>query len=672
MFLANSWFNPLDPSFPRSYASPVFEVTDNLAHAKGNHSLKYGFTFRRTLLSSSDYAGVYPDVTFGRGMGNAPADSIGPSEQSEISIEDRETFENLYNDLLGRMESVSRTFHSDLESFSPAGTPKTRDYIFREYAAYIQDDWKIKPNLTLNLGLRYEINTVPKEKNDLQAVLDKAGQVGASANIQDFSIVRGSDWYARSSKDFAPRVGFAWDAYSTGKTLLRGSYGIYYDRLIGAITNFIDANSYGFIQRSSLYPNSSGTDLRLSDGIPAVPQPPPPDLTPPATRSASIAIFDANLSTPRIHQFNLTLEKSHWGAVWEIGYVGSRGKKLFQYLNLNQTKTEGDFLESFKELQAYRDMGTSVPEDNTLVRLFGSPLGAINALGGYNFDTGQAGTAADNLDRYYYDTYAPAGVSDYYIRNFPQFDRFIVGSAVGESSYNAVQMGMRTSGRRHQLRANYTMSSTRDTLSADGNDYVSTPDSLDFKTDKTPSDLDRKHVLNIALNYSFPFVRQPDSDMSRLMGFFAGWNISAHYIWESGPRFSVVTDRETLYAGVQSLADFSGGSTSIGNIYNYNNATYWFNQDQISQFGYPAAGEEGNTGRNAFIGQSYSNLDVALFKDFHVTERHKLHFRIEAYNIFNHTRFALPDNNLSSDDFGKITATAGIPRAFQLGLRYQF
>lgn len=672
MLLANSWDNPLHPSFPSSHSSPIFEISDNLAHAKGRHALKYGFTFRRTLLSSTDYAGVYPDVTFGLGMGNAPDPSIGPAEQSEISIEDRETFDNLYNDLLGRMESVSQTFHSDLTSFAPGGTPKKRDFAFQEYAAYIQDDWKIRPNLTLNLGLRYEINSAPREKNDLQIALDKAGQISPSANIADFSVVRGGDWYPRSSGDIAPRVGFAWDAYSTGKTLLRGSYGIYYDRFIGAISRFIDNNSYGLTQRASVYPNAAGTDFRLSDGIPTVPQPAPMNLTPPATRSHSIAIFDPNLSTPRVHHFNLTLEKRHWGAVWEIGYVGSRGKKLFQYLNLNQTKTDGDFLKAFKEIQAYRDMGSLVPSDNTLVRLFGSPFAAMSALGGYNLDTGQAGAAADNLDRYHYQTYGAAGVSDYYLRNFPQFDRFIVGSSVGESSYNAVVMGMRTSGRSYQLRMNYTWSTTRDTLSADGDAYVAAPDSLNFKTDKTPSDLDRKHVLNVALNYSFPFTRQPDSDMSWIMGLFADWNISAHYIRESGPRFSVFTDRETLYAGVKSLADFSGSSTAIGKIYNYNKATRWFNEDQIAQFTYPAAGEIGNTGRNAFIGQPYSNLDVALFKNFYVAEKHRLHFRIEAYNLFNQTHFALPNADLSSDDFGKITSTVGTPRVLQFGLRYQF
>lgn len=678
MFLANSWTNPLDPSFPRSYKSPALEIADNLSRGMGRHALKVGATYRRTVHSFTDYSGVYPNVTFGLNHGNAPDESIGPAERSEISIDDRETFEFLYNDLLGRMESVSQTFNSSLTSVSPAGTPRERDYAFQEFAAYVQDDWKVKPNLTVSLGLRYELSTVPKETNDLQAVLDKAGQISNSANISDFGVVSGNNWYSKNTSDFAPRVGFAWDVYSTGKTIVRGSYGIYYDRLIGALTNFVDQYSYGFSQSPALYPNSGETDLRLSDGVPVISQPAPANLTLPATRSAGMAIFDANVSTPRIQQVNLSLEKSFWGAIWEMGYVGSQGKKLFQHLNLNQTKTDGDFLSAFKEIQAYRESGTPVSEGNTLVHIFGSPLAATIALGGKNVSTGQAGAAADSMDRTYFGSYAAAGVSDYYIRNFPQFDKLIVGSSVGASSYNALQLGMRTSGKSHQLRLNYTIGKSRDSLSSDGAKYVSTPNSLDVNYGKTPSDFDRKHVFNATFYYKFPLVRTPDSDMPGwLSALFADWNISAHYIRQSGPRFSVTTDRETVYGGVKSLADFRDFETnqdpsSMGEVISTRGGVFWFSEAERAMFTFPVAGENGTSGRNTFKGPMYVNLDVALFKSFPVRERSSIQFRIEGYNIFNRAHFSLPDADLSSDTFGKITSTVGTPRSLQVALRFQF
>ena len=113
--------------------------------------------------------------------------------------------------------------------------------------------------------------------------------------------------------------------------------------------------------------------------------------------------------------------------VFEASYVGARGRRLYQNLNYNQLKTQGDFLQAYKELQAYRDFGTPVPESNTLMRLFGSPLAVFDTVGGSYFDSGEAGLAADIVDKGYYDLYSAAGISDFYLRSYPQFDQFIVG-----------------------------------------------------------------------------------------------------------------------------------------------------------------------------------------------------------------------------------------------------
>ena len=274
---------------------------------------------------------------------------------------DRTTFDNLYNDLLGRIESVSQTFNSSLTSVSPAGTPSTQNYAFKEYAGFIQDDWRIRPNLTLNLGLRYEMSPGPAEENGYQAVLDQASKINSSATISNFKLLQTNSWYSTDFKNFAPRAGFAWDPFESGTLVIRGSYGIYYDRLIGAVTNFLDQNSYGFSQNVSVYPNSAGTDLRISDGVPLPMQPSAPLLQPAVTRSSSIAVLNPNLRTPRVDQYHLTLEKRLLEPFLEAGYVGTRGRRLFQYTNLNQTKTNGDFLLAFQQMQDYRANGTPVP-----------------------------------------------------------------------------------------------------------------------------------------------------------------------------------------------------------------------------------------------------------------------------------------------------------------------
>jgi hypothetical protein len=674
MLLANSWTNPLDPSFPRSFKSPAFEITDNFSHGKNLHSLKYGFTFRRILQGSIDYSGVYPNIIFGTDHGNAPPSSIGPSEQSVISSTDRQTFENLYNDLLGRVESISQTYYSNLTSSQPPGTGRERNFAFQEYGWFVQDNWRIRPNLTLNLGLRYELNTVPKELNGFQGVLDQASQITSSANISNFTVVPGDNWYGTDLKNFAPRAGFAWDIFGSGTMVLRGAYGIYHDRLIGGITSLVDQNSYGFSQTVSVFPNSAGTDLRLSDNIAFPAQPGLPALSPPDTRSTSVAILDPNLRTPRIDQYNLTLEKRLFGAVLEAGFVGTRGRNLFQYLNWNQTKTNGDFLQAFQELQAYRDMGTPVPASNTLVRIFGTPLAAFNALQGSNFDSGQAGIAADVLDRNYFDRYASAGVSDFYLRNFPQFNMFLFGTNSAQSWYNSLQLGIRKSTTYTHFRAYYTWSKSLDTASADGASYVSPSDSFNPVSDKAPSDFSRTHVLNLAWDYALPILRniQSDSDIPKWLRLaFGGWNLGVLYIRESGARFSVSSGLQTQFAGVTSLANFTD-NRNLGSILNSFGRIYWFDTDQASLFSFPNAGEGGTSGRNSFIGPGYRNLDLMLRKRFQIHENRFLQFRLEAYNVFNQVRFAIPETNLADPNFGIISATQGNPRLLQLALRYQF
>jgi hypothetical protein len=683
MLLANSWTNPLDPAFPSSSNSSFFEITDNFSHAMSLHTLKYGFTFRRTHMGSNDSSGIFPNITFGAGNGNVPSDAIGPSVLSVISEADRQILNNFYNDLLGRIESVSKTYYSSLTSALPAGTARKRSYASQEFDGFIQDTWRITPNITFNFGLRFELSTAPKETSGFQGVLDKASQISSTAHINDFKIIAGNRWYS-SLKDFAPRAGVAWDIFGSGAMVLRSSYGIYYDRPIGAITRFIDKNSYGFAQTAPLYPNSLGTDVRLSDSYALPAQPAMQASQPPDTRASSIAVWDPNLKTPRVDQFNITLQtrfqKFMKGTILEASYVRTRGKQLFQYLNLNQTKTDGDFLQAFKELQANRDMAVPVPATNTLKRIFGSPLAAFNALGGSNFDNGEAGIVADLLDRNSYDKYAAAGVSDFYIRNFPQFNMFLFGTNAAQSWYDSLQIGIRKSNANYHFRAFYTWSKALDTISYDGVGYVSPSDSFHPEQDKAPSSFDRRHVMNITYDYALPIWRNLESDTDApgyIRALFGGWNLGTIWTWESGAHFSITSGRQNRYAGVSALANFQG-DRNIGHIVKSYGYVYWLYGDQQYQFSYPEAGQASNSGRNSFTGPRYFNVDAVIHKQFRISANKSLELRIEGYNVFNHVRFGLPNSNLfdrgesGNHSFGMISTTQGTPRMLQTALRLQF
>ena len=505
-------------------------------------------------------------------------------------------------------------------------------------------------------------------------MLDKASLITKSSEIPDFTVAGGDKWFSTDWKNFAPRVGVAWDIKGNGSLVLRGAYGMYFDRLNGAVTKFVDQNSYGFSQSLAIYPNENGTDLRLRDGVPVPGQPSALSLEPPATRSTSIALINPNLRTPRVDQFNVTLEKRLWGAVLELGYTATRGKKLFQFANLNQTKTGGDFLQAFQELQQYRDMGTPVSATNTLVRIFGTPLAAFDAMNGFNFDTGQVGIAADEMDLNHFGNYAAAGVSDSYIRNFPQFNKVLYGSNTAKSWYDSFQFGLRKSTATYQMRLYYTWSKSLDTMSSSGDSYVSPLDSFNPDVNKAPSDFDRKHVFNIALDYSFPFGRNRDSDaesspwVDRLLG---GWNLGVLYIRESGARFSVYSGRETQFAGVQSLASY-GTTRPIGTLVRKDGIVYWFFTEQADLFTYPAAGEGGSSGRNSYVGPGYSNIDAVLRKKFNWSEHKSVQIRLEGYNLFNNAHFGLPQTTLGNSDFGMIRSTQGAPRSLQIALQLGF
>jgi hypothetical protein len=682
MTISSAWTNPLHTSFPKSYRYPSFEITDNFSHAKNVHALKYGFSMRRSSLDSLDYNGAYPNATFSNQHGNAPADTIGPSLDSIISENDRDTFEKLYNNLLGRVESVTQTFQSNRKAMLPAGSGKDRKFSTFDFSGFIQDSWKIKPTLTLNLGIRYEFRTTPKEANGYQVVLDQASKINNAANISDFNIVSSSNWYAKNSSNFAPRVGFAWDIFGTASTVLRGAYGIHYDPLNGGITNFIDNNSYGLSQTITQYPNSSGTDIRLSD-LPAITQPALPSIQPEATRSASIAVLDPNLKTPRVHQFQFTLERRLFGAIVEVGYTRTQGKKLFQYLNLNQTKTTGEFLAAFKELQAYRTSGTPISSTNSIVKIFGSPEQAGEALELHTsnpkisiLDSGQVGMAADIIDRNYYNSYQAAGISDYYIRNFPQFDKFIYGTNAAESWYNAVRIGIKKSTANYGLRAFYTWSKSMDTASSDGSGMNVTFDSASPRSNKAYSDFDRTHVLNVSWDYRIPFGRDldEDSDMPRWVNaLFAGWNFGSLWTWESGQRFSVYSGLENQFAGTMSLANLDRStSKKIGSLSQYGGTVYWLDPDTKDLFTYPEAGEQGDSERNSFRGPRFFNLDIVFHKRFTVRENQYLQFRLEGYNLLDNTHFSIPNNYLNDSNFGIITSTQGSPRILQVALKYLF
>ncbi len=152
-------------------------------------------------------------------------------------------------------------------------------------------------------------------------------------------------------------------------------------------TSSVDGATPGFSQSVPVLPNQSGTDIRVGDGIPKPAQPGAPVLVLPNSRANTVAVFDPNLRTGYVNQFNLSVQRElARNTILEVSYVGSRGVKLFMNVNPNQQRVFGEFLSSFKELQAFQtNPAAPISAGNTMVRIFGSPAAAISNLGAANF-----------------------------------------------------------------------------------------------------------------------------------------------------------------------------------------------------------------------------------------------------------------------------------------------
>ncbi len=608
--------------------------------------------------------------------GNAPPTTVGPSG---LSTADRQQFESLFNDVLGRVGSISQTFYSNLAEFQEAGTPRVRNTRFKDLGIFFQDDWKIRPNLTLNLGLRWENFGVPTEINGFQGFLDKVDQISTVSQISNMTVQKAGKWYNPDYNNFAPRIGFAWDPFKSGKTSIRGSWGIFYDRIIGATANSVDGGTPGFSLALQTFPNQNGANLAVNNlSATDYPQRPgAPTLTLPNNRNTTIFAFNPDLKAGYVQQWNFNIQRQITrNTVVDIGYVRTNATKLFAFLDVNQPRIWGDFLNSFRELQAFQASGAAVSANNTLARIFGGASQAISSLGATNIRDGLAGTVADNLDRSFYTRFAAAGVSDFYIRNFPQYNRVWYGNNVGNSNYNSLQTSIAHRTRSTLLQANYTWSKAIDNFSDEGNGSTEVLDHWNLNLNKARGDFDRPHAFNWTASYRLPFGRgerwlgSANGVVDRIVGH---WEIGTLGQWQSGSVFSIVTGRRTVGSPISMYANYTGDRTSTGSVDVRGNGVFYFTDEEKAKFSFPGAGEYGTSGRNAFRGPRYFNTDISIVKRIPLTEQFRLTYRAEMYNAFNNVMFSNPSvtSIVTPATLGRISGT-NPQRIMQMALRFDF
>ena len=315
---------------PRGRVSQAYQIVDTLSWTRGAHTLKTGVDYRRPLVRSFN-------DQFSRG---------------------RLTFNNLA-DLLAGVASPSAT--------TIARGATRRDTYTNDIGLFVQDDWKLTRRLTLTFGLRYEYTGPLSEKSDeISNFLPALGLVQVGKGIDTL--------YQRDWNNFAPRFGFAFDPFGTGKTVIRGGYGIYYDSpsqdffLVQSFpngnvgTNPVPGLGTFTVNFTNPVPFGPGVDI-----FGAVNSPVPP---------FTVFGVDPHMRTPYVQSYNFNLEQTLAdGTVLQIGYVGSKGNKLFRVRDINQAIPG-----PVATLQQRRPFNATYPQFAGIYQLEASANANYNAL----------------------------------------------------------------------------------------------------------------------------------------------------------------------------------------------------------------------------------------------------------------------------------------------------
>jgi carboxypeptidase family protein/TonB-dependent receptor-like protein len=742
-----------DPKHPRTYEirPSVFSVPfvywagtgreptelqflDNLTWIRGKHAVKGGINARRYYIKQTRGAGnpfgIYPAITFNRldatfsGLDTATAvvrsdGSTSTLAGSGINATDRNNLNTLYNVLLGRIGRIDQAFYSNGSQFV-ALQPLTLDQRIGEYNFYVQDDWRLRSNLTLNVGLRYELNSVPYDAAGVQVVPDKPldGSQGPVTFGQG-GPGTGRTWFDRDNNNFAPSIGVAWDPTGSGKTSVRASYRVAYQRLITWALNVVeqrqpatslnqfiiaptDTSLSGtdrvlrlneFLKQGRLPSPQGTTTVSITNGVPALNTPASIVRTPPNLRNEQPLFFDPGVRTPYMQQYIVGMQREMWkGTVVEVSYVGSRGSKLFRMMNVNTMDLVsngfiGNFQAARRNLIASGNPNTGEATGN-FGRLFG---GTIPTTVYSDIQNNNVGLLADALDRRTQGIgLAAAGLPENFFRPNPQFSIAGVGCTCSSSEYNALQIQVQkrlSTGL--AFAANYTLAKSTDDVSNDtrgaGTELVVPSDPKRLDLDKGRSDFDVRHVVRGHAIWDLPFGRDRKL-LSNASGFVnalvSGWQINGIVDVSSGFPFSVYSGFHTFtfYDSGTRVATTSGsgttnravytGSGSIGSVQTTATGVEYFNAAERALFQTPNAGETGSE-RNLFTGPGYFQLDVGIFKSFPI-HGHKLEIRTEIFNVLNTVNFSDPNVLASSSNFGQITDTRVPPRIVQLGVKYYF
>jgi len=691
-------FNNSDVDYtanPRTFrAVNTPQIVENLSILKGKHVMRFGGNFR--FYQHNDQRGdvggtsLTPAISLSR-INRPPVGfnfpSLATATTPGINAVDLNRLQGMVNDLLGIPAGLTQVFMGDLKSdtFLPfrSGEGVTlwaQGQRAKQFNFYAQDEWKVRRNVTLSLGLRWEVNPPPSEAGNRVRVPNRNidGSEGPVTFVEAERWYRNFNWGA-----LGPRFGVTWSPGSSTKMVIRAGYGMAFDPVNTFQVTSVAAAVPGQTYRcSSAFTGPGGalattpgcqavTNMRLGGGFPNEMAPPTVKpstfLTPPAqlsTNAPPARIFDPNLKLPTVHMWNLTVQRQlGQGYVVTAGYVGRRGTRLYRSWDMNQVDA-APILPSFLAMQRNVALGGGCRADGTLAN--GTPC--ANAVGLPILQQGITNAAFVNTAATQTDLNQNAAGNfagrleqstlNARLRRNQQFAQILLIDNGGDSNYHAGQFTMRKRFDQAGLLMNaaYTLGKSIDVLSIDpvlstvGGGLTATSartpaDGRNYRNERARSDFDQRHVLNLTGIYELPlgkgkrFGGNAGRALDLLLG---GWSINGIHTYQSGEPFTVRSGMMTHNFSAQSRAALRQGvALPQAKLQSKAGTTGPVYFQDVSAFTFPEPGDVG-IGRNVFQGPSYWNLDAGISKGFQITERVRAVLRTELFNALNHPNFRNP------------------------------